>query len=129
MPNRTPPLRLVVLPVSPWSERARWALDHHRLAYETIAHAPFLGELKLRRLTGSRTPTVPVLIAGDRTITESWDIARYADREGHGTALIPPEREREVRTWTDLADLTKRRGRALVVGGLLASPEALDEGL
>jgi glutathione S-transferase len=128
MSNRTPALRLVVLPVSPWSERAKWALDHHHLVYETIEHAPFLGELRLRRIAGTRKPTVPLLIAGRQTITESWDIARYADREGRGATLIPAEREREVREWNDLADATKRQGRALIVSGMLASREALDEG-
>ena len=60
------PDRLFVLAVSPWSERAKWALDHHRIAYETIQHAPFLGERRLRRLvgTGKERATVPVLITG-----------------------------------------------------------------
>jgi glutathione S-transferase len=124
-----PSLRLVVLPVSPWSERARWALDHHRLAHEEIEHVPFLGELRLRRLAGpGRQATVPILIADDRTITDSWDIARYADRAGRGEPLIPEGREADVRSWNELSDATKRAGRALLMAAMLESPAALDEG-
>lgn len=125
------PRRLVVLPISPWSERARWALDHHRLAYETIVHVPFIGEQRLRRLVGSgkKRATAPALLAGELRLTESWDIALYADREGKGSKLIPPDREAEIRTWCTLADETMAAGRALVIAGFLANPEALDEGL
>src|SRR6188508_1450752 len=58
--------RLVQLYYSPWSERARWALDHHGLAYETVEHVPFLGEIRLRRIVGKKAAraTVPVLIDG-----------------------------------------------------------------
>jgi glutathione S-transferase len=121
--------RLVVLPYSPWSERARWALEHHDLRYQTVVHAPVLGERRLRRLIGGRTGrvTVPVLLDQDTVLTESWDIARYADRVGSGSKLIPAEREDEIRHWNDLADRTMVAGRALVVAALLRSPGALDE--
>jgi len=123
--------RLVQLYYSPWSERARWALDHHGLAYETVEHVPFLGEIRLRRIVGKKAAraTVPVLIDGDEVLTESWDIALYADRTGSGTKLIPTDLERDVRTWTDLADQASSHGRRLVVSALLASDKALDESL
>lgn len=123
--------RLVILPLSPWSERARWALDHHQLPYQTIIHAPFLGERRLRRLVGPHKPrvTVPVLLAGDQVLSESWDIALYAEREGRGAPLLPPERAAEIRGWNDRADEMMAVGRALVMGAMLASPEALDESL
>lgn len=124
-------LRLIGLKVSPWSERAKWALDHHRLSYKNIEHAPFVGERRLRRLVGADKPraTVPVLLTGEQVLCESWDIACYADREGAGTRLILPEREAEVRKWNTLADETMAAGRALVAAALLASPAAIDEGL
>lgn len=129
MPHR--PLRLASLKVSPWSERARWALDHHGLTYETIEHVPFIGERRLRRLIGARQGrvTVPVLVLpGGELLTESWDIALYADREGGGAPLIGA-RAAEVRAWNDLADSTMQSGRALLSAALLASPAALDETL
>lgn len=124
-------LRLIALKVSPWSERAKWALDHHRLSYKNIEHAPFIGERRLRRLVGADRPraTVPVLLTGEQVLCDSWDIACYADREGAGTRLIPKEHEAAVRKWNDLADETMAAGRALVAAALLASPAAIDEGL
>lgn len=123
--------RLVRLRFSPWSERAEWALDHHHLAYQIVEHEPFLGERRLRRLIGHAKPraTVPVLIDGDRVLTDSWDIALHADRVGDGSKLIPMDREAEIRRWNDLADETMNAGRALVLGSLIATPEGLDEGL
>jgi glutathione S-transferase len=123
--------RLVQLHYSPWSERARWALDHHGIAYETVEHVPFLGELRLRRIVGHKPgrATVPVLIEGETLLTDSWDIARHADRAGSGAKLIPEGRESEVREWTELADQASAQGRALVVSALLANDAALDEGL
>jgi glutathione S-transferase len=105
-----------------------WALDHHQLGYETIEHTPFLGERRLRKLVGEqkKRATVPVLLAGDAVISESWDIAAYADREGTGTKLIAPEHEEEIRRLSDLADETMVTGRALVTQGILRVPAALD---
>lgn len=124
--------RLIALHVSPFSERAKWVLDHHRLAYVTIHHAPFLGERRLRKLVvaarGKRA-TVPVLLAGNEMLTESWDIALYADREGSSSPLIPSGRERQIQEWNRTADETMEAGRLLLVPKLLASAPALDETL
>jgi glutathione S-transferase len=120
---------LVSLHVSPWSERAKWALDHHGLAYKLVHHLPVFGEGRLRRLVGPDKPraTVPVLVAGDTVVSESWDIAAYADRVGSRSKLIPPEHEAAIRRWTTLADETMQAGRQLVLGALLRSPAGLDE--
>jgi glutathione S-transferase len=122
--------KLVQMHYSPWSERARWALDHHALPYEAIEHQPFLGELRLRRLVGKKRKraTVPVLVDGATLLTESWDIAEYADQRGSGTKLVLPGREAEIREWIDVADRVSNEGRALVIAGL-RSDGALDESL
>ncbi len=121
--------KLVALNVSPWSERAKWALDHHGLVYDVVEHMPVLGERRLRRLVGPEKPraTVPVLLAGTEVISESWDIALYADREGKGSKLIPSEHEAAIREWCALADSASNAGRGLVVAATLASGPALDE--
>jgi glutathione S-transferase len=129
-----PKPRLIHLPVSPWSERARWALDHHRIDHDRVTHTPVIGERRLRRLLGagrSRGPraTVPALILPDRILTESWDIARYADQHGSSSPLLPPDRIAEIQRYNELADRAMTAGRALISQGLLASPEALDESL
>lgn len=122
---------LVLLHYSPWSERARWALEHHGIAYRTIEHVPVIGERRLRKLVGEqrRPATVPVLIDGETVLTDSWAIAGWADRVGSGSPLIPAGQAAEVRRWTELADTSMRSGRALVVAAMLQSPEALDETL
>lgn len=121
--------KLVSLHVSPWSERARWALDHHRLSYERVEHFPILGERRLRRLVGPGKPraTVPVLIDGDQVLSESWDIALHADRIGSGPRLVPNEHEAAIRQWAVRADDAMQSGRALILAALLESPAGLDE--
>lgn len=120
---------LVVLHVSPWSERVKWALDHHGIAYRLVQHAPFLGERKLRRIVGKREGrvTVPVLVDADTVLGESWDIVKHAERNGSGAPLVPFDREGRIREWVTLADETSNAGRAIVVRALLHSPGALDE--
>lgn len=122
---------LVLLHVSPWSERVRWTFDHHGLAYEKIAHVPVIGERRLRRLVGGRVrpATVPLLIDGETVLTDSWSIATHADRLGAGASLFPAARLDEVRRWAELADVTMARGRALLVAAMLRDPAALDESM
>jgi glutathione S-transferase len=36
-------IELVAVPYSPWSEKARWALDHHALPYRETAYQPLIG--------------------------------------------------------------------------------------
>lgn len=127
--------RLYVLKLSPWSERARWVLAHHRLPYREIEHLPFLGERRLRRVLGNprRRVTVPVLIAGEQVLSDSWDIALYADREGAASGgrepLLAAELEADIRRWHELGETSMAAGRALTVASLLASDAALEETL
>jgi glutathione S-transferase len=121
--------KLYVLKTSPWSERAKWALDHHGLGFETIDHTPMLGELRLRRVAGGpgkKRVTTPVLVDEGRVLTDSWDIALYADEVGKGSKLVPAERESEVRRWNDAAEEAMRAGRTLLIPRLRQSGEALD---
>jgi len=126
-----PTLTLIELSYSPWSERARWALDHHHLLYRRIFHEPVIGERKLRRLVGPRPGryTVPVLLTGEEVLTESWDIASYADRVGASTPLIPKASEAAVRDWVEQADRAMAAGRAIFSLRLLGSGPARDETL
>lgn len=125
------PRILVLLPYSPWSERARWALDHHGLAYRLVTHVPVIGERRLRKLVGRREgpATVPVLIEGDTVLTESWEIAAHADRIGHGAPLLPAAKVAEIRRWSEMSEAFMGHGRALVVARMLQSPGALDEAM
>jgi len=84
---------------SPFSEKARWALDHHRIPYAYREHYPLIGELSLRlrarRLKG-RVST-PLLLAPEGPVLDSFAIARYAERQGGGPALFPPGHEAALR--------------------------------
>lgn len=75
------------LSYSPWTWRARRALDHHRVDYTYREHTPLLGERKLRRLAGRRHATVPLLVDGELRIGDSLEIIQHADRVGRGASL------------------------------------------
>jgi glutathione S-transferase len=107
-------LVLTALPYSPWSEKARWALDHHRMEYREEEHIPLLGDIKLRlrlrRPTGR--VTVPVLYDGSAWLTDSFDIAQYADRLGGGPRLFPVDKVAEVTAWNQRSEAAMAAGRA-----------------
>jgi len=107
---------LIALPLSPWSEKARWALDHHEVPYVEKVYLPMLGapllRWRLRRLRGR--VTVPILLDGGHTIClDSFDIARYAERTGHGEPLFRRGQEAEIAHWNRLSDQAMHATRAL----------------
>lgn len=121
--------RLVALPYSPWSIRAKWALDHHGVDYRYLEYLPMLGEPLLKLRTGrwrGRT-SVPVLLTDDGAIEGSWDIARFADRSGDGETLFPEGRDADIERWDARAETILRAGRALAMRRMLRSPRALAE--
>jgi glutathione S-transferase len=118
---------------SPWTEKARWALDHHHVEYRYREHMPLLGEPALRWRTRTRPAgspaSVPAWIDGTNVIGDSTEIARHAERVGSGAPLFGAEREREVLRWCGLSDLAMQSGRALVVSAIARSDAALIESL
>jgi glutathione S-transferase len=124
--------KLIALSYSPWSEKARWALDHRAVPYVEAAYVPMIGELGLRATTGRWTGrvTVPVLVTGaGEVLTDSFDIARYAERVGSGAPLFPPEHEARLAEWNARSDEAMAAARGAVVTRLAASPAALLESL
>ena len=124
-------VRLFSLHVSPWSEKARWALDHHRIAYELVEHVPMLGEPRLRLAAGRLLGkvTVPLLVDGDLVVGDSLEIARHADRVGAGATLFPVGEEAAITRFSDLSNelMTVARGR--VLARTIADREAQRESL
>jgi glutathione S-transferase len=121
---------LLGLPYSPWSEKARWALDVRHVPYTYRTYAPLVGELalrlKVRRWSG--VVSVPALTDdGGRAITDSADIARWADTRGDGPVLFPRELRREVDRFVELSERGLEAGRALSLYRTLADREALAE--
>lgn len=119
----------VALAFSPWSIKARWALDHHRVAYRFEPHLPMAGEALLRLRTGRWRGriTVPILLTRDGAVHGSLEIARYAERVGEGARLFPAEHEEAIARWAARADVMLDAGRALAMPRMLASRESLAE--
>jgi len=62
-------------PVSPFVWRAKYALAHKGLAYETVP----VGFTQIPTLLEGRSKTVPVIADGERWVADSWAIADYLD--------------------------------------------------
>jgi glutathione S-transferase len=116
---------------APWCEKARWALDHHKVSYGYREHIPLYGEFALRMATRRLLPkaTVPLLIDGPEMIMNSFEIARYAERKGRGTPLFPLAYEAETRFWNECSETIMTCGRALLLERLQRMPAALREQL
>ena len=117
---------LLQLPYSPWSERARWALDARGIDYKQRRYQPLLGEPELRRrLRRWRGPvSVPVLFTDEGAIADSVEIARWADARGSGPTLFPSD---AVLHWAAKSQAGLAAGRAVSLTRVLAMPDAIDE--
>lgn len=114
---------------SPWSVRARWALDHHGITYRYREHAPMLAERALRKrarragLTGRIT--VPLLIGDELALGDSWQIMQHADAVGSGASLRT--QDPEVAAWAVDLEPAYAAARRRVTRRTLASKAALRE--
>ncbi|MBI3541737.1 MAG: glutathione S-transferase [Deltaproteobacteria bacterium] len=128
---------LVGLALSPYTEKAKWALDHHGVSYRYHEHLVMLGmpalRLKARRLTGD--VTVPLLIVnkgrdGTSRYYDSLDIARFADAQGSSSAkLFPPGRDGEIAAINALSEEGLDAGREATLPRLFESRDARVENL
>ncbi|MCB9519650.1 MAG: glutathione S-transferase [Myxococcales bacterium] len=120
---------LLLLPYSPWSEKARWALDFAGFEYTASPFTPMLGELPLRlrlRRLGSNA-SVPVLFTEGRAIGDSWNIAEFAARHGRGAALFPDGSREEVRAWNANSEALLATARSRLLRQTLGDREFLRE--
>ena len=124
-----PQPELVYLTYSPWSEKARWALEHHAVPHTRVHYQPMLGEpaMRLRTRNWTGTVSVPVLFEGGRCHRDSCDIARFAERVGNGTPLFPEEHESAIERWDALGQAGLAAGRALGLVKVLEDREALSD--
>lgn len=124
-------LALYGMSYSPYSEKARWALDHHRVAYEWHEHVPMIGERKLRKAAGANggggKVSVPLAVDGETVLRDSLSIAKHAERVGKGSRLFA--NEAAVATWAARSDDALDAARVLLLPRLLEDREALRESL
>jgi glutathione S-transferase len=119
------------LNVSPWTERARWALDHHAVTYTYHEHLPMLGELLLRRKAGvkGKKASVPLFHDGESPVMGSFEIAKHAEKIGRGAPLFPRDRDEDVAHHNDLAERMTKVGRAWLLKRMMESKGAQAEAL
>lgn len=123
---------LVHIGYSPWSEKARWAIDHHGIDVERREHLLLVGEaalrLRARKLRGK--VSVPLLLDGDGgDLGDSFAIARWAEARGGGPPLFPAGKEAEVETWNRRSEAVLYAGRVRTAARVVSDPEALRESL
>jgi glutathione S-transferase len=103
---------------SPWTEKARWALDHHRIDYRYEEYTPLLSEfwLRVRARRPSGPISVPYLLGSDwLSIGDSFAIAQEADRLGNASSLVPADLLDEITTWNERSERLMRAGRAQIL--------------
>lgn len=120
---------LLSLPYSPWSERARFALDVRGVHYVKKHFQPLLGEpaLRFRIKKFSGNVTVPVLFTDGGFHTDSLDIAKWANTQGTGPDLFPRDHESDISALHALSESALGAGRGLSLRRVLEDEEALRE--
>jgi glutathione S-transferase len=113
---------------SPWSERARWALQHHKVEFEERAHVPLTGELALRiRAKRWGKVSVPMLVDDDGTpVVGSLEIAEHVDRKGQQPTLFPDGARDDIRALYETLEDALRAARARSVHRLMTDDEGID---
>ncbi len=122
---------LLGIPYSPWTERARWALDAAEVPYRFLRYRPMLGEvgLRLRRRGLSGKATVPVLTddAGRAMLGDSVEIARWAGARNEARSLFSAKHDAEIMQWVALTERGLAPARGLVQRNMAASAAVLAE--
>lgn len=121
-------VELLHIPYSPWSEKARWALDHHHIEYRATPFVPMVSEPVVRlRLRLRGRITAPLLVGSDFVLRDSFDIARWAEDHGEGAPLFPVRHAEAIAEWNGRSERLTAAGRGLVTARVLASDAALLE--
>ncbi|HIA03001.1 MAG TPA: hypothetical protein EYN66_14020, partial [Myxococcales bacterium] len=101
---------LIGITYSPWSYKARWALDWHGINYRYQEYLLMLGQVKLRAQLRQRAhATVPAMISADTKLRDSFEIAKWADQQQGGTDL--QTNTAEVAQWNQISESILRLGR------------------
>ena len=115
---------------SPWSLKARWALDANGVNFDYREYTIMLGEPGLRVRAGRffGKLSVPVLLKDDGHLFDSFEIATWAATQGEST-LFPEGKESEIASWNEWAELISKAGRARVTATVIRDPTALRDSM
>ena len=110
-------IKLYQLSYSPWSEKARWALDSAQLSYQPLEFDPIYGWITLRvRTANLKEPlTVPVMIDGATKLTDSFDIAMWSQDQSPQSKLMPADKLEQIKQWNKLSEEGLCAARAICV--------------
>jgi|GEM_PF-570720 len=124
LPDSAKTIEFIGISMSPWTEKARWVVDHHQVPYRYREHTIMLGMPALAARLGMKGSeiTVPLIIDGDNVVLDSFDIAQYVDQRSGG-GLIPEGTLPEIRHLNLLCDHVLDGSRALMMENLLQDPE------
>lgn len=75
MPNN---FRLITIPISHYSEKARWALEYLQIPFQELPHMPPFYRRATKKYGGTSVPVLVITNTG--AATDSTDILRYLDR-------------------------------------------------
>jgi len=127
MSMHTKPL-LIGESFSPWTKKARWALEFCRIAYDYQEYTPTLSEpglrWKLKQWSGA--VSVPILFVEQQIFRGSWEIAQYANATAGSNRLGNMD---AISAWNDLSESALAEGRTRVVRCILQNKHALQESL
>ncbi len=97
--------RLITIPISHYSEKARWALDRLKITYTEEPHVPVFHRIATLKYDGSSVPVLATENHGN--IVDSTDILHYLNgNAAPDKKLYPdiPELRKEVEELEDLFD-------------------------
>lgn len=123
-------LDLYGIAYSPWTLKARWALDHHKIPYRYREHLILFGmpELRWRLKKPCGDITVPLLIdpktGAKGAVMDSFEIAKHVDVTGSGRPLFPEGRMDEIREINRLSETALDAVRALTIHRILSDKTA-----
>lgn len=118
-------MQLVGIAYSPWTEKARWSLEHHRLPYTYREYTPFLDEtwLRLRARKPFGPISVPTLLTRHGAVVGSYRIGQFADHAGRADApLAPPAHRAAIDAWEARSDVALDAARSLAVRAIRVAP-------
>lgn len=82
---------LHVIPFSHFNEKAMWVLDLKGIPYHLCPLVDPSDRSEIKRVTAGRSFTTPVLRTADQVLTDSTEIALWAERERPQPPLLPTD--------------------------------------